>query len=166
MAFGKPVLQAHVAESTPRLEEDVTYVVVYGHWFSSRRSDVSFYSKAGKPVAPGPKLYEQTTRVLSRELANGMTAKQRAVFLGFPPIKNAKVGDVCAHDSKWSRAVQAGLAGFDAERHGVFFLDLECPLARLPHSSYAYRSPGHRHLPGGPDLANAILLRFLARVSK
>ena len=57
-------------------------------------------------------------------------------------------------------------AGFDAERHGVFFLDLECPLARLPHSSYAYRSPGHRHLPGGPDLANAILLRFLARVNK
>ena len=62
--------------------------------------------------------------------------------------------------------VQAGLAGFDAERHGVFFLDLECPLARLPHSSYAYRSPGHRHLPGGPDLANAILLQFLARVNK
>ena len=66
----------------------------------------------------------------------------------------------------WSRAVQAGLAGFDAERHGVFFLDLECPLARLPHSSYAYRSPGHRHLPSGPDLANAILLRFLARVNE
>ena len=85
-----------------------------------------------------------------------------AVFLGFPPIKNAKVGDVCSHDSKWSRAVQTALAGFDAERHGIFFLDLECPLARLPHSSYAYRSPGHRHLPGGPDLANAILLRFLA----
>ena len=101
------------------------------------------------------------------ELATGMTGnKQRAVFLGFPPIKNAKTGDVCAHDSKWSRAVQAGLAGFDAERHGVFFLDLECLLARLPHSSYAYRSPGHRHLPGGPDLANAILMRFLGRVSK
>ena len=66
----------------------------------------------------------------------------------------------------WSRAVQAGLAGFDAERHGIFFLDLECPLARLPHSSYAYRSPGHRHLPGGPDLANAVLMRFLERVSK
>ena len=146
--------------------EDVTYVVIYGHWFSSRRSDVSFYAKAGKAVAPGPKLYEQTTRVLSRELANGMTAKQRAVFLGFPPIKNAKTGDVCSHDSKWSRAVQAGLAGFDAERHGVFFLDLECPLARLPHSSYAYRSPGHRHLPGGPDLANAILMQFLARVNE
>ena len=147
--------------------EDVTYVVIYGHWFSSRRSDVSFYSKAGKPIAPGPKLYEQTTRVLSRELANGMTGnKQRTVFLGFPPIKNAKTGDVCSHDSKWSRAVQAALTGFDAERHGVFFLDLECPLARLPHSSYAYRSPGHRHLPGGPDLANAILLRFLARVNE
>jgi hypothetical protein len=43
---------------------------------------------------------------------------------------------------------------------------LECPLARLPHSSYAYRSPGHRHLPGGPDLGNAILLQFLARVNK
>ena len=86
-------------------------VVIYGHWFSSRRSDVSFYSKAGKPIAPGPKLYEQTTRVLSRELANGMTGnKQRTVFLGFPPIKNAKTGDVCSHDSKWSRAVQAGLA--------------------------------------------------------
>ena len=39
-----------------------------------------------------------------------------AVFLGFPPIKNAKVGDVCSHDSKWSRAVQAGLAGFDVRR--------------------------------------------------
>ena len=65
------------------------------------------YSKAGKAVAPGPKLYEQTTRVLSRELANGMTGtKQRAVFLGFPPIKNAKVGDVCSRDSKWSRAVR------------------------------------------------------------
>ena len=87
--------------------EHVTYVVIYGHWFSSRRSDVSFYSKAGKAVAPGPKLYEQTTRVLSRELANGMTGtKQRAVFLGFPPIKNAKVGDVCSRDSKWSRAVR------------------------------------------------------------
>ena len=61
-------------------------------------------------------------------------------------------------------AFATALAGFDAERHGVFFLDLECPLARLPHSSYAYRSPGHRHLPGGPDLANAILLRFLAGV--
>ena len=36
------------------------------------------------------------------------------------------------------------------------------PLARLPHSSYAYRSPGHRHLPGGPDLANAILMQFLS----
>ena len=115
-----------------------------------------------------------------------MTAKQRAVFLGFPPIKNAKTADVCSHDSKWSRAVrdrrlsrchavlatrlrtqvQAGLAGFDAERHDVFFLDLECPLARLPHSSYAYRSPGHRHLPGGPDLANAILMRFLASVNE
>ena len=81
--------------------------MIYGHWFSSRRSDVSFYSKAGKAVAPGPKLYEQTTRVLSRELANGMTGtKQRAVFLGFPPIKNAKVGDVCSRDSKWSRAVR------------------------------------------------------------
>ena len=89
-----------------------------------------------------------------------------AVFLGFPPIKNAKTGDVCSHDSKWSRAVQAALAGFDAARHGVFFLDLECPLARLPHSSYAHRSPGHRHLPGGPDLANAILMRFLARVNE
>ena len=97
----------------------MTYVVVYGHWFSSRRSDVSFYSKAGKPIAPGPKLYEQTTRVLSREFASRMTARQRAVFLGFPPIKNAKVGDVCSHDSKWSRAVQTALAGFDAERHGV-----------------------------------------------
>ena len=43
---------------------------------------------------------------------------------------------------------------------------LECPLARLPHSSYAYRSPGHRHLPGGPDLANAILMQFLASVNK
>ena len=124
--------------------------------------------------------------MLSREFASRMTARQRAVFLGFPPIKNAKVGDVCSHDSKWSRAVrdrrqsrchaaaatrlrtqaQAGLAGFDAERHGVFFLDLECPLARLPHSSYAFRSPGHRHLPGGPDLANAILMRFLGYVSK
>ena len=65
------------------------------------------FRKAGKAVAPGPKLYEQTTRVLSRELANGMTGtKQRAVFLGFPPIKNAKVGDVCSRDSKWSRAVR------------------------------------------------------------
>ena len=45
--------------------------------------------------------------MLSRELANGMTGtKQRAVFLGFPPIKNAKVGDVCSRDSKWSRAVR------------------------------------------------------------
>ena len=94
-------------------------------------------------------------------IEKGPRLNQRAVFLGFPPIKNAKTGDVCSHDSKWSRAVQAGLAGFEAERHGVFFLDLECPLARLPHSSYAYRSPGHRHLPGGPDLANAILLQFL-----
>ena len=170
--WGKPGAPPRAADGVAEAlrdfkgREDVTFVVVYGHWFSSRRSDVSFYSKAGKAVAPGPKLYEQTTRVLSRELATGMTTKQRAVFLGFPPIKNAKVGDVCAHDSKWSRAVQTGLAGFDAERHGVFFLDLECPLARLPHSSYAYRSPGHRHLPGGPDLANAILLQFLARVNK
>ena len=51
-------------------------------------------------------------------------------------------------------------------QHDQWHLDLECPLARLPHSSYAYRSPGHRHLPGGPDLANAILLQFLARVNK
>ena len=86
MAFGKPVLQAHVAESTPRLEV---------------RLDVAGWR-----------------------------------------LTNL------------------------SERHGVFFLDLECPLARLPHSSYAYRSPGHRHLPGGPDLANAILLRFLARVNE
>ena len=166
---GKPPRAADVAQALRDFNgrENVTYVVIYGHWFSSRRSDVSFYAKAGKAVAPGPKLYEQTTRVLSRELATGMTGtKQRAVFLGFPPIKNAKTGDVCSHDSKWSRAVQAGLAGFDAERHGVFFLDMECPLARLPHSSYAYRSPGHRHLPGGPDLANAILMRFLGYVSK
>ena len=65
-----------------------------------------------------------------------------------------------------SHSLNVDVAGFDAERHGVFFLDLECPLARLPHSSYAYRSPGHRHLPAGPDLANAVLMRFLERVSK
>jgi len=71
------------------------------------------------------------------QLATSMTLNQRAVFLGFSPIVTVQASDACARDTKWSRAAQAGLLGFAGERHGVYFLDLEWPLASMPNSSYA-----------------------------
>ena len=38
---------------------------------------------------------------------------------------------------------------------------MECPFVKLGHTAFAYHSPGHRHLPGGPDMANAIVMRLI-----
>ena len=161
------------------------------------------------------------------QLATSMTLNQRAVFLGFSPIVTVQASDACARDTKWSRAAQAGLLGFAGERHGVYFLDLEWPLASMPNSSprgtgtcpalcgiqpvnycetvmnlraieqtaswgqhrvNGVEPPRHQadgvmgttsrqwrgtpefdfHIcrPGGPDLANAILMRFIGCVSQ
>ena len=91
-----------------------------------------------------------------------MRPTHHAVFFGFSPIQSAKPGHggVCAGGTQWSRAARAGLAAAKAGDN-VHFLDMECPLARLPASHFAKGSDSHRHLPGGPDLENAIFLRHI-----
>jgi len=149
-----------------RERERVTYAIVYGHWLAQDRSDVVFFNNEGKRLMTGKRpynIYKQTHKVLASTLAAGMRPSHDAVFFGYSPIQSARPGHdgVCAGGTSWSRAAKAGLAAAKPEGDNIHFLDMECPLARLPRAHFAKGSDSHRHLPGGPDLENAIFLRFV-----